>query len=178
MVLTEQEKKLVEENMGLVGRVIKDCVHGLSPGSIYGYDDLHQIGCIGLCKAARTTTPGHGAFSTYAYILIRHEIFDALDYATRRGREQATDPSELPCVSLEDEDIGQTESCRELLDLLDRAETTATGVTAKGIRAIRLLAQGYTSREIGERYGIPANHVTAWVSKARKYLSSMYAQMA
>lgn len=178
MALTEFEQKLVEENMGLVGKVIKDCVHGLTPGSIYDYDDLYQIGCLGLCKAAQSTRPGKGAFSTYAYLLIRNEIYDALDYATRRGREQATDPSELPCVALEDEDLGQAESCRELLGLLDQAETAASGVIARGIRAIRLQAQGYSNREIGEQYGAPANHVTAWVSKARKYLSSMHAQMA
>ena len=31
---------------------------------------------------------------------------------------------------------------------------------------------GYTCREIGERMNAPANVVTAWVSKARKYLQS------
>ena len=44
---------------------------------------------------------------------------------------------------------------------------------AKGIRAIRMLAEGFSNREIGERYQVPANHVTAWVSKARKYLAAM-----
>lgn len=173
MALTELEQKLVEENMGLVGRVIKDCVHGLTPGSIHGYDDLYQIGCIGLCKAAQTTKPGRGAFSTYAYLLIRNEIYDALDYATRCGREQVTDPSELPCISLADDSMEQMESCSELLALLDRAEAGATGTIAKGIGAIRLLAAGFSNREIGERYRVPANHVTAWVSKARKYLATM-----
>ena len=173
MALTELERNLVEDNLGLIGKVIKDCVHELTPGSLYGYDDLYQIGCLGLCKAAQTTKPGEGAFSTYAYILIRNEIYDALDYVTRRGREQATDPSELPCVALEDEDLGRMESCRELLDLLDRAEAQATGTTAKGIQAIRLLIQGYSNREVGEQYGVSANHVTAWVAKARKYLAAM-----
>lgn len=45
-----------------------------------------------------------------------------------------------------------------------------SGVTAKGIRAIRLMADGYNSREIGEQMGASANNVTAWVSKARSYL--------
>lgn len=174
MALTEMEQKLVEENMGLVGKVIKDCVHSLAPGSIYGYDDLYQIGCIGLCKAAQTNKPGRNAFSTYAYMLIRNEIYDALDYATRRGREQATDPSELPCISLADDSLGQLNACDELFALLDRAEAGATGTVAKGLHAIRLLMQGYSNREIGERYRAPANHVTAWVAKARKHLATMY----
>ena len=39
---------------------------------------------------------------------------------------------------------------------------------AKGFQAIRMLVEGYSCREIGERLGVPANHVTAWVAKAQK----------
>ena len=59
-----------------------------------------------------------------------------------------------------------------LLQRLERAEAEATGVTAKGFQAIRMLMDGYTNREIGERFGVPANHVTAWVSRARKALGA------
>ena len=98
--LTAEQRVKVEENMGLVGRVIQDCVHTLDKGCVYDYDDLFQIGCLGLCKAAQTDRPGHkGAFSTYAYLLIRNEIYTQLEYATRRGRELATDPYELPCTT-------------------------------------------------------------------------------
>lgn len=168
--LTEEQRVKAEENMGLVGKVIGDCVHTLDKGCIYDYDDLFQIGCIGLCKAAQTDQGGHkGAFSTYAYCLIRNEIYTQLEYATRRGREQATDPKELPCAAL-DEDLETKESCRELMGLLERAEATATGTTAKGIQAIRMRIDGYSSKEIGELLGAPANHVTAWVSKARNHI--------
>lgn len=173
--LTEEQRVKVEENMGLVGKVIRDCVHTLDKGCIYDYDDLFQIGCIGLCKAAQTDRPGHiGAFSTYAYLLIRNEIYTQLEYATRRGREQATDPAELPCRT-EPQSPEQTESCEALLGILDQAESVATGVTLKGVQAIRLLANGYSNREIGERFGVPANHVTAWVTKARKLIAQQCA---
>ena len=93
-----------------------------------------------------------------------------LDYATlRRQRERATDPAELPCMTLDD-GLEQTEACQDLLTLLEHAERTASGVTAKGIQAIRLLAQGYSNRDIGELYGVPSNYITAWVSKARKFI--------
>ena len=99
------------------------------------YDDLFQIRCIGLCKAAQTDRAGYeGAFSTYAYCLIRNEIYTQLKYATRRSREQATDPAELPC-GVVDDSLEERDACRELMGLLDRAEATATGTTAKGIRA-------------------------------------------
>ena len=123
-----------------------------------------------MCRAAQTDQAGHkGAFSTYAYCLIRNEIYTQLEYATRRGREQATDPKDLPCTAL-DEDLETRESCRELMGLLERAEATATGTTAKGIQAIRMRIDGYSSKEIGELLGAPANHVTAWVSKARNHI--------
>ena len=69
----------------------------------------------------------------------------------------------------------QAESCAALMALLDRAEAEATGVTLKGIQAIRLLADGYSNREIGERFGVPANHVTAWVAKARRMIAQQAA---
>lgn len=168
--LTELQQKKVEENMGLVSKVIRDRVHGVDQIGIFSYDDLFQFGCIGLCEAVQTDRPGRGAFSTYAYRLIYNEIMSRLDYATlRRQRELTTDPSKLPCITLND-DLEQTEACQDLLALLDRAEQTAAGVTAKGIQAIRLLAQGYSNREIGDLYGASANNVTAWVAKARKQL--------
>lgn len=174
--LSSQQQLRVEENIGLVGRVITDYVHMLPKGCIYTYEDLYQIGCIGLCKAVQTDKPGHeAAFSTYACRLIRNEIYSALEYATRRGREMATDPDDLPQIVLADEDVEQTEACHALLSLLDQAERETTGIVRKGIQAVRLSAQGYTSREIGERYGVPANYVTAWIAKARKHLSTMMA---
>lgn len=172
MPLTEMQQRQVEENMGLVGKVIKDCVHSLGDMGIYTYDDLFQIGCIGLCKAAQKDRPGRGAFSTYAYTLIRNEIYTQLEYATLRGRERVTDPNELPCA-VADDDVEELAVCNDLLQLLDRAECGATGVTAKGFQAIRLLAQGYSNREIGELFGATANNVTAWVSKARRRMQML-----
>lgn len=171
--LTHEQRIKVEENIGLVGKVIQDCVHTLGAGSMFDYDDLFQIGCLGLCKAAQTDKPGYMvAFSTYAYRLIRNEIYSQLERATRRGREVATDPAELPCAVLDDDTPEQREACTTLLERLDQAEAGATGVTAKGFQAIRMLMEGYSNREIGERFGVPANHVTAWVSRARRALGS------
>ena len=76
MQLTNDQRQIVEENMGLVGKVIGDKVYNLNQGINYTYDDLFQIGCIGLCKAAATDKGG--CFSTYAYRLIWNEICDFL----------------------------------------------------------------------------------------------------
>lgn len=169
MTLNDAQRKQVEENKGLVGKVIKDRVHGMNGLGIYTYDDLFQIGCIGLCKAAATDKGGR--FSTYAYRLIWNEICSALIYANRRaGKEVPTEPEVLSTYEAE---IVPEQSDNTLTALLDEAERSAAGVTAKGIRALRLMADGYTACEIGEQMGASANNVTAWVSRARRYLRGL-----
>ena len=58
----------------------------------------------------------------------------------------------------------------DLSKALSSARKDAPPSTAKGIDAMVLMSQGYTSREIGERMGASARLVCAWVSKARKFL--------
>ena len=125
MILTAEQREKVEQNIRLVQKVINDKVHGPYQLGIYTYDDIFQIGCIGLCKAAATDKGG--TFSTYAYRLIWNEICDALIYSTRR---QATELSS------------------------------------------DMIPEGRSSKEIGNEFGVSANIVCAWVSKARKYLKS------
>lgn len=169
MKLTDAQRVRVCENLKLVHKVIHDRVHSPQQVGLFSYEDLYQIGCIGLCKAAATDRGG--VFSTYAYRLIWNEICSALVYATARAaKESLSDPSTMvrPGATSEQPDV----SALDLQALLDQAEQNATGVTAKGIHAIKLKANGYNSREIGAMMGAPANHITAWIAKARAYLRS------
>lgn len=167
MTLTAEQQRKAEENMGLVGKVLRDKVHGDSFG-IYTREDLFQIGCVGLCKAAATDKGG--CFSTYAYRLIWNEICTALIYASHRSNtEQAVD---LPFWEAQGEE-GQWESAAEWEALLEQAERSAAGVAKKGMQAIRLRGKGYSTREIGEILDAPDNHVTAWEARARKVLKKM-----
>ena len=105
MTLTAEQQKKVEQNIRLVRKVINDKIHGPYQLGIYTYDDIFQIGCIGLCKAAATDKGG--TFSTYAYRLIWNEICDALIYSTRRqAAEFSSDMiplvAEEPTVSIAD----------------------------------------------------------------------------
>lgn len=88
MKLSEENQRKVEKNLGLVHKVINDKVHGPYQLGIYTREDLFQIGCIGLCKAAATDKGGN--FSTYAYRLIWNQICDALIYSTRRQANETT----------------------------------------------------------------------------------------
>lgn len=162
MILTGYQKRKVEDNIGLVGKVIKDKVHGRIY-RMYGYEDLFQIGCIGLCKAAATDKGGH--FSTYAYNLIWHEICDALRYAARREEMEHSTVKEVGHLeSLEDSPFSEVET------VIISIRKDATPSIRKGIDALLLMDCGYSLREIGERMGAAPNLVSAWVSKARKHL--------
>jgi len=165
MMLTTDQQKRVEKNIGLVGKVMKDKVHGCFY-RIYGYDDLFQIGCIGLCKAAATDRGGH--FSTYAYDLIWHEICDALRYAARRENMEIPIVQAVP-VKAHEED----EAYSDIRFEINRIRDGVSPSVRKGIDAILLMDRGYSLREIGKRMNAAPNLVSAWASKARKHLKKM-----
>ena len=164
MRLTEQQRVKVVENMGLVGKVIKDRVT-VYEGGIDSYNDLFQTGCIGLCKAAATDKGG--CFSTYAYRLIWNEICTTLrKTAALRAHEYAMGEM-LPEAQGSSSD---PELRIALTDMLRKVRREANPTVRKGIDGMELLAAGYTCREIGEREHTTANVVSARVSQARKYL--------
>jgi len=171
MNLTLEQSGIVEANMGLVGKVIKDKVHALTNTGVYDYDDLYQIGCMGLCKAA-ATDKGTGAFSTYAYRLIWNEICDALIKATRIDRyETNLDPVDLFQAARENFPVDELISC-ELQLVMEQAKQRAKGVTAKGIVCLQLSAEGLSSTEIAEQFCAEPATVRMWMTKARRFLQA------
>ena len=155
-------------SMGLVGKVIKDKVHGLGQLGVPSYEDLYQIGCIGLCKAA--ISDKGGCFSTYAYRLIWNAICDELIRATRlSGKEQPFDSLEDPIDDIQKDALDTF----DLRLALQQAKDSAQGVTAKGIHCLELTAQGYSSQEIAAIVHAEAATVRMWMTKARRYLRSI-----
>ena len=166
--MTQDQQYLVERNMGLVGKVIKDKVHGLGQLGVPSYEDLYQIGCIGLCKAAISDKVG--CFSTYAYRLIWNAICDELIRATRlSGKEQPFDSLEDPIDDIQQDALDTF----DLRLALQQAKDSAQGVTAKGIHCLELTAQGYSSQEIAAIVHAEAATVRMWMTKARRYLRSI-----
>lgn len=161
---TERSIRCKPQLNSLAGKVIKDKVHNPGQNSIYSYDDLYQIGCIGLCKAAYSDKGG--CFSTYAYRLIWNEICTALIYANRRAAKEC---ELLPEVLGKEDSLDEH---HELSMILDRLEANASEAMAKGIRAIRLSAEGYSHAEIGSILGESDKCVAARISRTRKYLRS------
>lgn len=190
MRLSSEQQQLVEDNLALVRKVISDKVHGAGSIGIFTYEDLYQIGCVGLCKAAYTDKYQYAynrenahsdeetRFSTYAYRLIWNEMCTMLGYATKVRAESVIDPDDVLSLAKTDQtgiedDIADAEFRSTLESVISKAAESATGVTAKGIQALGYMAQGYTSTEIaGMMGGVSCHNVTAWISRARKYLKA------
>ena len=169
MKLNIEQQKKVEANLGLVGKVIKDKVHNINQSGFYTYDDLFQIGCIGLSKAAATDKGG--VFSTYAYRLIWNEICDALIYVSRRTSSEEL--SETVQHSKDSSIHMATDIKVDLYDVIKTAKKNATPALKLGIDALVLMNEGYSAKEIGKQHGKTANNITALVSKAKKYLKGI-----
>ena len=166
MRLNAEQQRQVEENMGLVGKVIKDKVHGLGKPGMISFDDLFQTGCIGLCKAA-ATDKGGGCFSTYAYRLIWNEISDALIRFTKLNNRKQEIPEEFVVM---ENPVWEQADARELRQLLSAAGKQAGGVIPLGIKALELSSQGYDSREVGQILGAQPGTVRMWMTRTRRFL--------
>ena len=167
--MTQEQQKKVTDNMGLVAKVIREKVHPPYSIGIYTYDDLYQIGCIGLCKAAATDKGG--TFSTYAYRLIWNEICDALIYATRRQSREVLIGDEgnlADCQThLEPEAFDKREITRAAVE---KAKAGATPFMSRCIDLLVRKTRGETCKEIGQALGTSDKQVAAYISKARRYL--------
>ena len=168
--MTPEQQKIVEANMGLVGKVIKEKVRRLGQPDTPSYEDLFQAGCIGLCEAA--ITDKGGCFSTYAYRLIWNEICDELIRNTKLVlNEQSTDTVDVlsEAASAHPDPL----TIFDLRHTIGQAKAKAQGGTARGIQCLELTVQGYTSKEIGAIVGANPGTVRMWMTRARKYLKSL-----
>lgn len=72
----------IAQHQGLVRMVVRRYVRWIHGTVCLSVDDLHQVGNMGLMRAAETYDPSRSAFSTYALPWIRHyirrEIIDKL----------------------------------------------------------------------------------------------------
>ena len=102
--MTEEQRALVRENMGLVGVHLRRVV---SPRArctnTRNREDLFQEGCLGLIRAARRYDPASGIpFRAYALARIRSAVHEALivdgeiQRPVRRGKGDPADGSPTP----------------------------------------------------------------------------------
>lgn len=90
MALTEAQRSLVEHYLPVVDWVIRDHIK-LNP-QVCGldYSDVHQEGCVHLCRAAAAYTGEPASFGAYAQKVVRNGL---IPYCPRSADEARTSPS-------------------------------------------------------------------------------------
>ena len=135
------------------------------------YDDLYQEGCIALWSAAGSFEEGKGIpFHSYAIPVIRNHLIDYCRHIQSRT---------VPTVPLEacDTEMARRNAVEPPGDsslfveqVLAYGKHTYSGVARLGVEALELKIAGYSGADIAELYGVPSNHVGAWISRAAKKL--------
>lgn len=175
--MTEVQKKLIEQNMGLVYSV----ANRLGRTS---EDDI-QNGIIGLCIAAQKYDESKGNFSAIASYEIRGHINSMYNFKTRMASVSLEDHREV--VSLYQE-VGDEEDSSTYEELVkdERRNTEEEAVveimkeeirkylTDKEKRVFDIFVTGhYSETEIGKEIGVSVQMIHKYVTKIRKKASDL-----
>lgn len=164
-------KKIVESNIGLVADISKSYFK-------FGYDDIFQVGCIGLIKAVQDFDVHKGyKFSTYAYIKIKGEI---LSFLRKRNSEftlsldymikSPSDNRKMSFSEIVSNDFNLEEYMSLKIDLMNCIHKLPEMYR----KVLLLKMEGLKQREIAECIGISQNSVSRCYRNAcktiKKYL--------
>lgn len=189
--MTDIERKLTEDHLSIVAKVIQTLTCGCRYVSYDERQDLLQIGNLALCKAAMNYD-GNRPFETYAKVVIRNAIYDYWRSLQKErtytcsmdaiaDNETDTSYQQLLADTSSLQNLEQEHNLRAIYEYLQTLQNVNCTTIKKGIQALLLQQNGYTSQEISKHYGVPASHVRAWRSKARKYLqqdATLYALLS
>lgn len=189
--MTDIERKLTENHLSIVAKVIQTLTCGCRYVSYDERQDLLQIGNLALCKAAMNYD-GNRPFETYAKVVIRNAIYDYWRSLQKErtytcsmdaiaDNETDTSYQQLLADTSSLQNLEQEHNLRSIYEYLQTLRNVNCTTIKKGIQALLLQQNGYTSQEISKHYGVPASHVRAWKSKARKYLqqdATLYALLS
>lgn len=189
--MTDIERKLTEDHLSIVAKVIQTLTCGCRYVSYDERQDLLQIGNLALCKAAMNYD-GSRPFETYAKVVIRNAIYDYWRSLQKErtytcsmdaiaDNETDTSYQQLLADTSSLQNWEQEHNLRSIYEYLQTLQNVNCTTIKKGIQALLLQQNGYTSQEISKHYGVPASHVRAWKSKARKYLqqdTTLYALLS
>lgn len=101
-VLTEDMRKLVEDNMSLIPYAMNKylrCIH-------MDIEDKYSVACYGLCRAAESFNPKYGyTFSTYAIRCIISHVKRQSKYELNPSRHNTVAPISLNTTCNDDKDL-------------------------------------------------------------------------
>ena len=167
--LTEEQRKLVEDNIGLVKKFVEK--------KKLKYDEWYDLMCVALCEAAITFNPEKGKFSTHAFWKMQQKLTNEAVNMNRNKRGNGDKPKRLDqTVRVENEsytlaeliasDDNVEESAmlrKNMADMMKRLTKTEQIIAAE-------LANGTTQKEIGVKMGLSQQCINAYVKLMRRRL--------
>lgn len=176
--LNSEQKKLVEDNISVVKRVINskidvnERIYGL------GFQDIYQEGCLWLCCAARKYDKALGVpFERFAFKAVSNGLLSYCKATYSKEKrmlsffdEEILGRSDLNYLFSAEYSVEKITDESEILNLLGTLKKQYSGTVRLGIEALELKAKGYNGAEIAKLYGVKPNLVGAWISRAKKKL--------
>jgi len=165
--LTQKERKLVENNIDVINKVIRKFVGNNNNDGTLEYDDLYQIGAIALCYAAVSYDETQNvSFETYAYTVIKNEVFDSLRKLKRERKYKAYDEGFVSTGNPVEKELMD----KYYLQALSATKGKYKGVARIGIEALELKLRGYSAGDVARDRKLKPSYITACISRARKCL--------
>lgn len=182
MELSDKQRQIVEENMKLVFFIVNNKI------DINGapYDDIVQIGMLGLCKATLAFDENKGLnFSTFASRCIINEI---LMFYRKFNKEVQNLSLEGAIFDYDDENEESeanklesrlsdktdfTENLVNKEEFTERMNIVLNFFSGKERTIVLFLLAGYKQREIGEYLGISRSYVSRIESRAIEKLKTI-----
>lgn len=184
--MNSKEKRLIEENI----HDIENCVRRFMKAyniPFSEYDDYYQIACLTVCDKVDKYN-GTTKFSTFVNVIVKNAFIDMyrknkaknIDVLYMDGCYTEDDNGNNVCLA----DFLATENQTEnvvlnyitnemIMEYLSMARKKCSAeTTARGFNALELKMEGYSGAEIAELFGVPANSVRSWMSRAKKALLS------
>lgn len=175
--LSEEQLVNVNEALPLVEIIIKTKIqlHNCNVG--VSYDDLYQIDCMALMKAAIKYDPSYNAkFTTFASTVIYHKLIDECRkhevYAKHCNRYKSivtSDNENNICYTME---TPPTSIEIRALKFLNKAISHTKGNVQLGLKIIRYQIIAYSNQEIAKNIGIKMTTLYAAISQARNKLKT------
>lgn len=181
--MTTSERKLVEDNIGLVYSSIRQRY-----GSRYMFDDdTVSVGMFGICKAAQKWNQAVGPFAPFAIKIICNEIDKQYRYDRRKKRRP-----DLPVLSLDVEDSrldGDDDSVHYLSESIWDGynlenEVVNSAIMSSNILDIvkreapittRVIIGGERRADIAKEYGVSQQRITQKMNVEKEHVRSLFA---
>ena len=166
----------VEENLNLVHHIIWDkfISNTKSRNGRFEYDDLFQVGSVGLVKAARTYDENGSKFSTYAASCIKNEILNYISLETTQARNKDPMTEEVMHKAFDaDDSLGEVENSLYISELFENLEKRNARNLSLKKSIVMLMYQGYKIPEVAKMLKIPEHKVRGYARSLAKEASRL-----